>query len=1133
MNKDPRLTPKTVGSTAAPMATAPASTVTEQCTHSNTARMLRFATTHHPMAGIPFKYPLEHEAPPMPGKRISGAVRQAEKAYDPPSLERRTQAFWKRTKAYERTRKLRSKGKKFYFIDGPPYTSGHIHLGTAWNKILKDAQLRWLRMRGLHVRDQAGYDMHGLPIEVKVEKELGIKNKKQIEELGIARFIKKCREFSMGYLRVMTREFQELGVWLDWERPYRTIDNTFIEGAWWALSKAQERGLLYQAEKGGMSWCPRCETALAEAEVEYEEVEDPAVYVKFPVEGQAGTYLVIWTTTPWTLPANCAVAAHPDFNYARVLARKGGKEETLILLDERVDEVVALGRYDEHVVVGHATGKELEGTRYAHPFAELPYHRSRPTPRNSTVILGEHVSAENTGLVHTATGHGQEDFEVGQRYGIPPFCPVDEAGLFTADAGTYAGLYVKDADPRLIEDLRAKGLLLHDGKIRHRYGLCWRCKTPILYRTTRQWFLAITRVKDRMLEEVDRVSWTPEWAGSARQRDWVQNARDWCISRQRYWGIPIPVWMCDRGHEAVIGTVKALAARAVRGYRKGMDLHRPHIDRVVVRCDQCRSDMRRIPDVFDVWFDSACASWAELRYPSTDKEFKAWFPCDWIVEAQDQTRGWFYSQLGAGVAALDRCPYDRVLMHGWALDPEGKPMSKSLGNIVAPHDVVAKHGADAMRLYFMAGAPWEDVAFSWEGVRNCQRTLNVLWNVHYFASTYMALDEFRPVPITGRLARALRPEDRWLRSRLQSVVSEVTRSFERNEYHLGARAIQSFVLEDLSRWYVRLARERTWLEEESDDKRACYATLHECLVTLARLLAPYTPHVADALYQDLAPGKATVHMEDWPRYETRLRDERLESGMAKARTIVEACLQARSKANLPLRWPVHAVYVAGEKDLGQVVASSAALLAQLTNAKRVEYVGERWRNLLVAAAPVKNVIGKTFRERAPAVVERLKGLNPQDAEDLRRKLASDESAPLLLGDTSRVTLTPEMVTFQTRLSPEYTGADIAGGAVYVDTQVTAALKAEGLAREISRRIQQMRKEADLRVDARIRTEVSVEPWLEVLVASAPDAVREEIRTATRSVALSFTPKPRGKHAKTWEIDGERVTIAITPAGRRY
>ncbi|MGQ0535841.1 MAG: class I tRNA ligase family protein, partial [Methanobacteriota archaeon] len=502
--------------------------------------------------------------------------------------------------------------------------------------------------------------------------------------------------------------------------------------------------------------------------------DDPSITVRFAVKDRPNEYLLIWTTTPRTLPANMADAAHPDATYAKVLVRRGGTEETYYVAQELVEHNAGLLRWPEHYVVGHVSGRDLSGTAYVHPFeGEVQYHATPRGPHHLKVVLADYVALENTGLVHTAPGHGADDFETGVEYDLPPFCPVGEDGRYTAEAGPYRDLPVKEADARILGDLAAKGALVASGEITHSYGHCWRCKTPILFRATDQWFLAMTRVKDQMLAEVERVRWTPEWAGSARQREWVREARDWCISRQRYWGIPIPVWQCPEGCTEVIGTRKELAKRA-KSYRGDPDLHRPSIDRVTFPCKVHKAEMRRVPDVLDVWFDSAVASWASLGYPGNKREFARWFPCAWIVEGLDQTRGWFYSQLAAGVVALDRIPYESVTMHGFVHDAEGRPMSKSLGNVIAPQEVIDRHGADAFRFYVLGtSAPWEDIPFSWEGVKNTARNLGIVWNVHVFATQYMALDAFDPAALPFRDVRKhLTPEDKWLYSRMQTVSSE-------------------------------------------------------------------------------------------------------------------------------------------------------------------------------------------------------------------------------------------------------------------------------------------------------------------------------------------------------------------------
>jgi isoleucyl-tRNA synthetase len=659
----------------------------------------------------------------------------------------------------------------------------------------------------------------------------------------------------------------------------------------------------------------------------------------------------------------------------------------------------------------------------------------------------------------------------------------------------------------------------------HSYGHCWRCKNPIIYRATRQWFIDIGKIKTEMIAEVDRVRWTPEWAGSARERDWVVNARDWCISRQRYWGIPVPVWRCSNAHIRVVGSAAELEHDGLN-YEAGMDLHRPWIDGVVMPCKQCGGDMRRVPDVLDVWFDSAVASWAELRFPSHSRDFEKWFPCDFIVEGLDQTRGWFYSQLAAGVAAMGRVPYESVVMHGWVNDEQGRPMSKSLGNYIPPHELIVKHGADAVRFELLrAGAPWDDLSIGWEAIRNRSRVLNVLWNVHVFATTYMALDAF--VPPSGaaasrpRAATSLRVEDRWMRSRVASVIARATAALESHEVQVAAREVERLILEDLSRWYVRLVRDRVWSEGHQADKVAAYETLHHALLSLAKLLAPMAPYLAEALFQDLVPTGATVHGERWPEAQAADLDVELEESMATVRAIVEASANARQNAGMKLRWPVARVVVAGGKDVERAIEGNRGLLEEMTNAKRIDFVGEAWAGLEVAAQPVKNRIGPAFKGRAG---EAIAALQRADGRAVRKAIQSGgwEAAP-------GIVLGADMVTFETRLPPHVTGSEFQGGAIYIDTDVTPELKGEGYARDLSRRIQELRKRLALPLEQRIAVDVLAPPDFQALVAPHAGNVAQ----ATRATAVQFVQEPAGAVVETWDIEGEAITIGVRPLGGEF
>jgi len=949
--------------------------------------------------------------------------------------------------------------------------------------------------------------------------------------LGIDRFISHCREFAISNLKKMTAEFSSLGVWMDWEKPYTTITNQYIEAAWWTLWRAHERHLLTRFERS-QSWCPRCQTALAEAELEYWDEEDPSIYVKFK-SAEADEYFLIWTTTPWTLPADMAVTLHPDFTYVRARAAKGGRAETIIFVKERLEDIRKIGGYDSIDVLAEILGSDLEGKKYIHPLLEeVPWHRSvRQHWAHRILLDADMVTSENTGCVHTAPGHGPADFEIGRRHDLPPFCPVDGAGRFTADAGKYAGMELEAANPVILEDLRQKGLLLRSETIKHRYGHCWRCSTPIIYIATPQWFLKVSELRDRMLEEVARVKWYPSWAGASRQKDWVENARDWCISRQRYWGIPLPIWECAKGHLRVVGRIMEL--REGRGYAEGMDLHRPWIDSVTLSCRECGGEMRRIPDVMDVWLDSGVCAWAQLGYPGDETEFRKWWPCRWITEAHDQTRGWFYSQLGAGLVAFDRAPYDSVLMHGWSLDPQGRPMSKSLGNVVEPSELTSKYGADGLRIYFMlASAPWDDMPFSMENVKTAFRTLNILWNVHVFSTTYMALDRFDPRSISLDEVKAHgRTEDQWMLSRTESLTRAVTEGLESYNMHLASRALESFILEDLSRWYVRLVRDRVWVEGDAKDKLCVHRTLFEALHRLARLLAPFCPHISEAMYSDLEGSQPTVHMESWPGADERLIVPPIEEDMAALRRVLEAALNARNQAQVKLRWPLRRIIVSSTNDqVLRAVERLSGLLRDQANCKDAEAVRGEWGGRHASLLPVMKAIGPAFGKNASIVAESIK------------KMGAGETAELLSGRTVELEapfgaagITPAMVQPSFALPEGFIECGFEGGTVYLDTRLDDELRGEGLARDLVRRFQQMRKDAGLQVEDRIAAYVTVGPGHTGALARWKGLIMNEIRALDlklsegplqEMVELCAAPSP-GSLVREWELDqGEKALLGI-------
>jgi isoleucyl-tRNA synthetase len=1055
--------------------------------------------------------------------RVQGSIggsglREAASSYNAREIEDAVKQFWHDSAVYEKTKELHSCDRDFFFVDGPPYTTGNIHLGTAWNKILKDSVLRYTRMTGRNVIARAGYDMHGLPIEVRVEQELGFTSKRDIEQFGIGPFIERCRSFAAKNMEVMSRQFADLGIWMDFDDPYQTMKPEYIEAAWWTLKKADEAGMLERGYRV-VNWCPRCATAIADAEVEYWDESDPSIYVKFPIRGREQEYLVIWTTTPWTLPANVAVAVHPGITYARLEAVKGGEKEILWIADDLVEPVLRKGRYQDYTILEKTGGDRLAGFEYLSPLEEnVPLQRDI----SHRVVTADFVTLENTGMVHIAPGHGWDDYLLGCRENLPIICPVDATGRFTAETGILSGMYIKDADQVVLEDLGDH--LIAQDVVLHRYGHCWRCKTPIIFRATEQWFLKVSEMRGRMLEEVTSVTWYPEWAGSARFYDWIKEARDWCISRQRYWGIPIPVWACQScGKHRVFGTIRELEEASGTLLP---DPHRPYVDEVVLPCS-CGGIMQRVVDIFDVWFDSAVASWATLAFPGKTGDFDRFWPADFIAEGQDQTRGWFYSQLGASTIAFNRSPYRSVLMHGFALDAEGRKMSKSFGNVVSPEEVITSHGVDVLRLYVLSSnAPWDDLKFNWEGVRTVNRAVNIFWNVYRFPLPYMILDGFSPSPQpeNGRDKATLitplpmlPPEDRWIISRVNSCALQVDAAMKECQIHRATRTLLTFILEDLSRWYIQLVRPRMWLEGESAEKTGAYETIYYVLRRLCSMLAPFTPHITEVMYRNIRlPGEPeSVHMTDWFSGMVELIDTRLEREMEIIRSFDEAQANARQSGKRKLRWPVAECVVVTESDeVVSAIESLNAICRERANARSVRVIKGRYDRIGWRAEPVMKALGPAFGKSAPVVRD---GIRQTDTTSLKEALA--RGTPVMLETKNGMfEITPGQVMFVEELSPGLFQAPMDGGIAYVDVTLTPDLEAEGYTREVIRRIQEMRRQLDLKVEDYITAEVVIAD--ERVAQLISDFWQESIRGDVRAASLILSPGSPGNLTGTWSIERE-------------
>ncbi len=1044
-------------------------------------------------------------------------------SYEPLKVEDWVFEYWRKNSIYKKVVELRKKGPKYYFLDGPPYVTNPIHVGTAWNKIIKDAILRYQRMRGYDVWDKPGYDMHGLPIEVQVEKQLGFKTKKDILKYGVENFIRVCREWALKNLKVQERQFRELGVWMDWENPYRTIDNEYIEATWLFLKKAEEKGLLYYGKKV-VHWCPRCETVLAGHEVaqEYRDVSDPSIYVKFPLEGREES-LLIWTTTPWTLPSNVAVMVHPNEAYVRARTEDG---EIIIVAEKRVEAVEReTGKRLE--VLDRFMGMDLEGFVYRNPLEEYV-----PLQKNIVhqVVLSEEfvTMEEGTGLVHSAPGHGEEDFEVGVKYGLPMPSPVDDSGRFTEEAGKYAGLNVFEANKVIIEDLRRLGALYYEGRIVHKYPHCWRCKSKLILRLSEQWFVRMSDLREELVKEAENTMWTPEWALERRFIPWLSNAKDWAISRQRYWGIPLPIWICEEGHRTVVGSFEELRRLAIEMPAGEVDLHKPWIDGVVIRCPKCGKPAKRVPDVLDVWVDSGVASWASLGYPRSDEVFKELWPADLILEGPDQIRGWFYSLIATSYVTFGKAPYKRVLMHGWSLDEKGRAMHKSLGNVVYPEDVIPHYGRDALRVFELSNTTWENLKFSIKVLRSYFRNLSIIWNVYYFASLYMNLDGYDPSKYTPEtLSKHLRSEDRWLLSRLQSIIKRATEEMERLHIFNALKLILNFLIEDVSRWYVKLIRRRVWVEPNDPDKLAAYSVLYRVLDASLRMLAPFAPFITEYIYVHMFKEHRqfeSIHMLEWPEPEEKWVDRKLEEKMEIVKRIVEAASAARQQRGVKLRRPVRRVIISTEsKEVVEAVKTYEPLLKDQVNAKEVVIMRPVEVEAIAFEPLVElnySVAGPVFKSRVGGIAEALSRLDPKIViEELERS-----GGVKLSVDGEEVTVSASMVNVKKVLKKHYSAKEFPMGHIYIDLTPTKELEAEALARELVRRIQFMRKELALNIDEYIDVEIVV-PSEEAkeLALSQLNYVSGEVRG--REVKLTFKPEMEG-YRRQWDIDGETYIITV-------
>ncbi|MCX8158096.1 MAG: isoleucine--tRNA ligase [Candidatus Diapherotrites archaeon] len=825
-------------------------------------------------------------------------------------LEEEIIKFWKNQNIVKKVEQKKGE-KKFYMMDGPPYASGHIHMGTALNKILKDVAIRSKRMEGYDVRAQAGYDTHGVPIEIQVEKKMNFKTKKDIEQFGVDNFIKECRNFATRYIDTMNEEFLDLGVWMDYENPYLTLSNEYIEGIWWTFKIADEKGLLYLGNYP-VHVCPRCETVVAYNEIEYTKLTDNSIYVKFPVKGQKNKFLIIWTTTPWTLPANTGIMVHPEFEYAEI---KLSNSEIWIVAKDRVEalmDVLEAGYSIERTF----KGKQIENMEYENPL--LKYLNLKKIKGAYRIILSErYVNLEDgSGLVHTAPGHGKEDYDAGTKAGLPILSPVNLDGTMKEEAGKYSGKKAREVDSEIINDLEKDGFLVYKHPYTHDYPVCWRCKSPLLMIALPQWFFAVEKLRNRMMELNEEVKWVPDW-GKARFKNWLESLSDWPISRQRYWGTPLPIWICEKCNKRkVIGSIEELKKES--NIKEIKDLHKPWVDEILIKCS-CGGLMKRVPEVMDVWFDSGVCSWASLNYPKEKELFEKFWPADLNIEGSDQIRGWWNSQMITSTICFNNKPYKAIVMHGMVLDLDKRKMSKSLGNVITPSQVIEKYSRDALRVYLISQSKGEDILFDWKEFKEINRFFNTLINCYNYLAMYEVEQKQTKVLV----------EDKWIISKLNSLKKEVIGYYNNYLFYKAAAAIDRFVVEELSRNYIKLIRPRV-----DDEDYSCLVVLRDVLLETLKILAPIAPHITEYIYQELRSSKMpeSIHLCEI-KEEEKIYPE-LEEEFEMTKEITQQVLSLREKHNLRLRWILEELVIM-TKD-GNTLKETKDVLKRFCNVKEVK-----------------------------------------------------------------------------------------------------------------------------------------------------------------------------------------------------
>ncbi len=1028
------------------------------------------------------------------------------------SREKAIAEMWKKKDIVRKSYHHRDGSERFTFYDGPPTANGKPHIGHVETRAIKDLIPRYHTMKGKSVLRKAGWDTHGLPVELEVEKTLGLDGKPQIEQYGIEPFIAECKKSVWKYLHEWEKMSEQVAFWVDMEHPYVTYENNYIESEWWSLKQIHEKGLLYQGHKI-VPYCPRCGTALSSHEVAqgYKNVKETSAFVRFAVKGEENTYLLAWTTTPWTLPSNLALCVNPRDTYCRLTA----EGTTYIMAKALVEKVFG---DTETTILEEFTGTDLKGMEY-----EPLYRFVEPDKKAWFVVCDDYVTMEDgSGIVHIAPAYGEDDNRVCRENGLPFVNLVDTQGKFVAETA-WAGTFVKDADPMILKDLKERGLLFAAVPFAHDYPFCWRCDTPLLYYARPTWFIKMTALRDNLVRNNRTVNWMPDNIKEGRMGNFLENVIDWGLSRERYWGTPLPVWKCEEGHLHVIGSIQELREMAVTDPGPEIELHRPFIDAVAIRCPECGKEMHRVKEVIDCWYDSGSMPFAQWHYPFENKEmFENNFPADFISEAIDQTRGWFYTLEAISTLLFDRAPFKNCIVMGHTQDAEGRKMSKHLGNVVDPFEVLDKFGADAVRwYYYTTSAPWLPKRFSEEAVQEGQRKfLATLQNTYAFFAMYAQIDGFDPLahPL-DKVEKTLM--DRWILSKLNTLIDQVDDDLANYRITESANKLADFV-DELSNWYVRRGRERFWGKGMGGDKEAAFATLYHVLVTLSKLCAPFIPFLAEEIYQNLVvnnvPGAAeSVHLCDFPVSDKTAVDPDTEEQMEALVNAIQLGRACRNTANLKVRQPVQKLYVKGAK----FEKAYQELCEDELNVKEVIFTEDARAFTTYLLKPQMRTLGPKYGKLLGKIGQHLAQMDGNDVVDA---FSRNEEVSFMIDDTE-VKLAKDDVLTEPMNKPGFIAAEDRGVTVVLDTNLSEELIHEGYAREVISKVQTMRKDAGFEVTDRISLVYQGDDEL----AAALETYGEMIRRTTLATSMARGAAPEGFAVQAWDINGKKAELGIAKA----